>query len=190
MIAFPKFFGMRKNLYLETRMCRLKTLFVILIWIGLPTAGKSQSKFYADIGLSYIEHFSLGAGVTFRNHSLGIVYGSNCFLQPKQFSNFFGQYQLTIPRFSFSNLTPLLGLKGGHTVFSDRYYRWNVVSVIPYAGLKYPFTDQLDLYLQAGAAFSFEQSVTRLNFGEIGHYKEKLPELKIGINYKFTKTKG
>jgi hypothetical protein len=170
-------------------MNRLRTLVVILFLLGLPVSAMCQAKIYGDVGLSYIEHFSLGGGVTFRNHSLGVLYGSNFFVHPKKFSNFFGQYQLAVPRFTFANLIPLIGVKGGHTVFSDRYYRWNVASLIPFIGLQYPLTDQLNLYTHAGVAFSFEQSVTRLNFGEIGHYKNKLPELKVGVNFKFIRTK-
>jgi hypothetical protein len=165
-------------------MIKLKTVGLILSFLSLPLLANSQMRIHGQAGLSYIEHFSIGAGVSLRNHSLSLLYGSNFFVQPKKFSNYFLQYALAIPRAQFSKLIPLAGVKGGQTFFSDHYYTWDVVSLIPFVGIQTKMTEQIDLSLQTGVAFSFEQSVTRLNFGEIGHYKDTLPELKLAVIYK------
>jgi hypothetical protein len=58
-----------------------------------------------------------------------------------------------------------------------------VVHVIPFVGITYSVHHKMDLLLDFGGAFSFEQSVERIGEDEIGHYKEVLPEVKVGILY-------
>jgi hypothetical protein len=41
--------------------------------------------------------------------------------------------------------------------------------------------------VEGGGAVSFEQKVERINYGEIGHYRPFLPEMKAGVVYTFQK---
>lgn len=159
-------------------------LVITLCFVLLSRVAVGQPAFHAQAGLGYIERFSVGAGLTFLNtHSVTLLYGSTFFYKPKNFGVYLLQYHLRIPKWSFGRLTPLFGVKGGHVVFTDTYYVWEVASVIPFAGLQCPLTGRADLVVQAGTAFSFEQSVKRLNYGEIGHYRDVLPELKVAVVY-------
>lgn len=87
----------------------------------------------------------------------------------------------------FSGITPTIGIKGGHTIYTDDYYTWNLAVFIPFIGVQYPLNRKIDLLVQAGSAFSFEQSAKRISYGEIGHYRQILPEVKAGIVYNFVK---
>ena len=99
------------------------------------------------------------------------------------FSNFFIQYDYSFTKWKIKNATPRLGVKGGDSRFTDDYYRWHVVHVIPFAGITCPIRPKMDLLFEVGGAFSFEQSVERVGQGEVGHYKELLPEVKVAILY-------
>ena len=81
----------------------------------------------------------------------------------------------------------MVGIKGGHAIFTDKYYTWEVTLFIPFVALQYSLSRNVDLAFQAGGAVSFEQKVTRIDYGEIGHYRQFLPEVKTGIVYSFQK---
>lgn len=95
------------------------------------------------------------------------------------------QYNLMLHRAQVINVTPTIGIKGGNMIFTDAYYKWKLVAIIPFIGLHYPVNKQVTTFIQGGCMFSFEQSVKRIKDGEIGHYKDLLPEIKAGIVYNF-----
>ncbi len=159
-------------------------LFALLIGVGLSLESKAQFTVKAQLGVSYIEHVSTGVALKWgKNHSVSFLYGSNFFIHTNDFSNLFLQYDLSVPKWKVGKLTPRFGVKGGNSFYTDDYYRWKVVSVIPFFGASLPMGKMFDLVFEAGAAFSFEQTVNRISYGEIGHYRELLPELKAGVVY-------
>jgi hypothetical protein len=135
----------------------------------------------------------VSTGVTFRwgeNHSVTALYGSNLFINTRNFSNLFAQYDFSIPRWKVQGIIPRIGVKGGDSYYTNEYYRWHVVSLIPFAGARYPINDKFELLFEAGPVYSFEQSLQRIKAGEIGHYRYVLLELKIAVAYTlFTKNK-
>jgi hypothetical protein len=140
--------------------------------------------------VGYIEHFSIGVGATFMNqHTIAFLYGSDFFYAPNEFSNYLIQYNWTIQKLTFANVSPTLGVKGGQCIYTDDYYTWKVASIIPFLGLQYPLTPKVDLIAHAGPSFSFEQSAKRRKPGEIGHYKELLPDVKIGIVFHLSRVR-
>lgn len=150
----------------------------------------SSAQFSAEVhaGVSYIEHIS--TGITFRNgknHSFTALYGSNLFINTKNFSNLFVQYDLSIPRWTVRGTIPRVGVKGGNSFYTNEYYRWKVVSLIPYVGARYPINDNFQLLFEAGPVYSFEQYVQRIKPGEIGHYRYLLLELKVALSYSLFK---
>jgi len=169
----------------------LSILFAFLIGMCLPFGCKAQFSVKAQLGISYIEHLSTGVTLKWGNHhSASVLYGSNFFINTQDFSNLFLQYDLSVPGWKIKKLTPRFGVKGGDSYYTNEYYRWKVVSVIPFVGASLPVSDKLDLLVEVGAAFSFEQTVERINQGEIGHYRELLPEAKAAMVYTlFTKRK-
>jgi len=44
--------------------------------------------------------------------------------------------------------------------------------------------EKIELFLDAGIAVSIEHSMERINYGEIGMYREYLPEFKLGFNFR------
>ncbi len=97
------------------------------------------------------------------------------------------QYDFSFNKLKFAGVTPRIGVKGGDEIFSDDYYRWKLFSVVPFLGIQHPINGRLDLLVEGGVNYSFEQSVVRLKPGEIGHYKDILPELKVAIHYQLSK---
>jgi hypothetical protein len=157
---------------------------LVLLIILCSVGSNAQTIFQAQAGVGYIEHLSLGIGCNFSNkHSLSLLYGSNVFIRPKNFSSYLLQYTFNFNKLKFKNITPAVGIKGGTTIFTDEYYRWNVLAIIPFVELHYPLNNRFDLYIQGGCAFSFEQSVKRIKDGEIGQYKDFLPEFKTGVRF-------
>jgi hypothetical protein len=137
-----------------------------------------------QLGIGYLEHLSTGITVGLKkNDSFSFLYGSNLFYKPRDFSTLFFQYDHKIFRWSFSKFIPAAGIKVGHTVFSDNYYRWKVISAVPFISLSRNATTTLEMGTEAGLAISRIESVTRTNYGEIGNYKRYLPEVKIFIRY-------
>jgi hypothetical protein len=167
----------------------MKRILVLLLFLlNLNYSGKAQLRFQANVGLGYLEHLSAGIGCSISsNHTVSLLYGSDFFIRPKDFASYLLQYNLVLPRLGFAGITPSIGIKGGHTIYTDDYYKWEVAVIVPFMGLQYPINRKINAVVQAGAVFSFEQSVTRINYGEIGHYKDFLPEIKTGIVYTLSK---
>ena len=144
----------------------------------------AQHTFKAQAGFGYLEHFSLGGTLELNErHNLSLLYGSNFFIKPKEFSSILLQYDLEFPRWRFASFTPLAGLKGGYAIFTNENYQWQVISVVPFLGIYYPLNSQMVVRLESGPVISFEQAAKRLNYNEIGYYKPLLPEIKITMLY-------
>jgi len=144
----------------------------------------AQFMIKAQGGLSYIEHVSTGVAFGLgKRHTITLLCGSNLFINMSDFSNFFVQYDYSFTKLEFKGATPRLGIKGGDSHFTDDIYRWHVIHLIPFVGISYPVHAKMELLIEFGGAISFEQSVERVGEDEIGHYKELLPEIKVGILY-------
>jgi hypothetical protein len=157
-----------------------------ILFALLATSGRASAQIIPTIhfGLGYLEHFSLGIGSNFgTRHKVAILYGSDLFIKPKKFSTYTIQYHYDFNGLRVRNATPHFGVKAGRAVYTDTYYTWTVYVLVPFIGVRYPLHANIDFLLQGGAAFSFEQSVKRLRFGEIGHYKSILPEGRLGFVY-------
>jgi hypothetical protein len=82
------------------------------------------------LGVGYIEHFSIGAGVSFNDrHAITAHYGSNAFIKTKEFSSILLEYDFAFKNLTRCGLIPMIGLKGGHAVYTDaglsqRSSRW------------------------------------------------------------------
>ena len=120
-------------------------------------------------------------------NSVGFYYGSTLFVKPQEFSTLFVKYNRALPVFNYRNFTPGLGLKAGQTIFTDRYYRWRVLSAVPLVSLSYTLNNRTSLLAETGLAFSRIETVKRISYGEIGKYKRYLPEINISVNYALTK---
>jgi hypothetical protein len=166
-------------------------VFLLLVLSALySTSAVGQFTMKAQAGLSYIEHVSTGVAFGLgRKHTIMLLVGSNLFINMYEFSNYFIQYDYSFTKWKINNATPRLGVRGGDSHFTDDIYRWHVVHVIPFAGITYPVHAKMNLLVDFGAAFSFEQAVERVGEGEVGHYKELLPEIKVGILYTFYQKK-
>jgi hypothetical protein len=163
-----------------------KTLLLALVLSAASLPALAQVVPTAHAGVGMLEHLSLGVGCNIRaRHSIAFLYGSNLFIDPKKFSNYLVQYHYNLPKWSIRNATPLIGFKGGQAIYSDHYYTWQVMVAVPFVGFQFPVFDRLDFVAQGGVAFSFEQSVKRLNYGEIGHYRSILPEARVGLVWRF-----
>lgn len=161
---------------------RALSILVITIFLSFKSIGQVVMRVQG--GVSYIEHFSTGLALTFVDkHTISFLCGTNFFINTYEFSNLMLQYDLRIHRLAFWHLTPKVGIKGGDSIFTDEYYRWKVLNIIPYLGLQRTVRQKTDFFLEVGPAFSFEQKVKRIKSGEIGHYRELLPEFKLGIQY-------
>jgi hypothetical protein len=136
-------------------------------------------------GISYIEHFSTGITFSFsEKHNLSLLYGSNFFIKPHDFSCIMLQYDYVLNKISFAGISPGIGIKGGYSVYTNDFYKWKLSSFVPFIGLKYQINKKFEIVLDLGMAVSIEHSVERINYGEIGMYREYLPEFKLGLTYK------
>jgi hypothetical protein len=163
-----------------------KTLASLLFILFLAYPCFPQLTFKVQTGLSYIEHLSTGITLSFsEKHNISLLYGSNFFIKPKDFSTYMLQYHLKLNRMNFGRMTPAIGIKGGRVIYSDDYYKWELLTIIPFVGLHYQVNERLDIAMDLGPAISFEQSVQRISYGEIGKYRDLLPEFKIGTHYRF-----
>lgn len=161
-------------------------LFLIIISFHIPC--RAQFEFKAQTAFSYIEHFSTGLSFEFSGkRNISILYGSNFFIKPNSFSSYMLQYERYFNKVEFAGITPELGIKGGYSVFTDKYYRWTLFVIVPFAGLSYRINDYIDLAFDFGIAYSRELSLKRVGFGNIGNYKEFLPELKLTLYYKLNR---
>jgi hypothetical protein len=166
-----------------------KTLLFALVLTATSLPGFAQLLPTAHAGVGMLEHLSLGVGCNIRTrHTIAFLYGSNLFIDPKKFSNYLVQYHYNFPKWSKRSATPLIGFKGGQAIYSDDYYTWQVIVAVPFVGFQFPLIDRLDFLAQGGVAFSFEQSATRLSYGEIGHYRSILPEARVGIVWRLKRS--
>lgn len=146
---------------------------------------KAQTKFYTEAGASYIEHLSTGFGIDINsNHKIGIIYGSNFFVNTKEFYTAFLKYENSLYKIKFANLIPKVGCKGGYSVYTNKYYTWDLVAIVPYAGIQYKVNKNIALFTDVGVTISRELAMKRITLGEIGWYKRVLPEFKVGVVYK------
>jgi len=156
----------------------------LLIVTVLPFKSMAQISVKAQAGLSYIEHFSMGGRINFsEKRSLSLLYGSNFFFQPANFSSVLLQYDQILTKQKIIGITPVIGLKGGYAIYSNKYYQWKLLNFIPFIGTRYSVSKKLDLVTELGLTGSFELAVKRISYGEIGNYKTILPEFKAGIMY-------
>jgi len=158
---------------------------IITIWLLLVIinySGKAEVNFKAHLGISYIEHFSTGITLSFSNkHNISLLYGSNFLIKPQEFSSFLIQYEMLLNKIKIGSITPKFGIKGGYSIYTNNYYQWELLAVVPFIGFNYPIKNKVSLALDMGVAVSRELSLKRISYGEIGGYKQFLPELKIGI---------
>lgn len=158
-----------------------------LLWFVMIFSLKSfaQLTIHPQAGISYIEHAS--TGITLRigeHHALTALCGTNIFINMNRFSNLFAQYDYSVPRWAIAGGIPRFGVKGGNSIYTNKYYTWKVVSLIPYAGATFPVDDRFDILFEAGPVYSFEQYQHRIGQGDIGHYRYVLLELKVAVAYK------
>jgi hypothetical protein len=162
----------------------LKTPLLTCVLAFCAFQAQTQISLKGQLGVGYAEHLSTGITVAVKkNDSFSFLYGSNLFLKPRDFSTLYFQYEHTVPLLTFNKLVPAAGIKFGYTVFSDNYYRWKVVSAVPFISLSRNITSSVELGTEAGLIVSRIESVTRVNYGEIGNYKRYLPELKVLIRF-------
>jgi hypothetical protein len=163
-----------------------QTLAILILLITISYSGMAQLSVKGHAALSYIEHLSTGVTFSFSGqHHVSLLYGSNFFINTKDFSSYMFQYYLRLNRMTFAKITPVIGLKAGSSIYTDDYYKWRLVSVVPFMGTNYQLNKKIDVIFDLGAAISRVQSVKRIRQGEIGKYRELLPELKAGILYNF-----
>ncbi|HZY78085.1 MAG TPA: hypothetical protein VFE50_01085 [Cyclobacteriaceae bacterium] len=164
-------------------------LFAFSLMLATPPC-LAQVSVEAHVGLSYIEHVSTALTLrSGKNHSVTVLYGSNFFVNTHDFSNAFLQYDYSVPKWAVFGATPRFGIKGGNSFYTNKYYRWKVVSLIPFAGARYPINDKFDFLFEAGPVWSFEQYLQRRSLGEIGHYRYVLVELKVALAYNLFKSR-
>ena len=164
-----------------------KNRFILtLLLLTATLQGKAQVTLKATAGVGNMEHLSTGVGISIANtHSISLLFGSNCFIKTNKFSSYLMQYDVQVNRWQVLNTTPRIGIKGGYAIYTNDYYRWKLLQVIPFVGLSYPLSSRLDLFTDGGVAISRELSEERVAFGEIGRYKKYLPEVKVGVTYHF-----
>jgi len=154
------------------------------IFIFLINNCKAQVKLKAQVGISYIEHFTTGIELSFKNkHKVSLIYGSDFFIKPQDFSSFMLQYESSLNRLKIKRFTPKIGVKGGYSIYTNKYYQWQLMALVPYIGSNYSINDNFDLAFDLGITFSREISMKRISYGEVGWYKEVLPEIKLAILY-------
>jgi hypothetical protein len=170
------------------RALMIKRITTILLFLILVIS-RCNAQFSINIqtGLGYIEHFSTGIAFGLGNNNLSLIYGSDFFINTSDFSTYMIQYDRNVNRFKFNGFVPKAGIKGGYSIYTNRYYKWTLYSIVPYIGIGYPVSRRMDLDFDLGIAFSEEQSLERIRYGEIGAYKKHLPELKLSLVYHLLK---
>lgn len=144
----------------------------------------SQSRVDFQIGYGYLEHFSTGVGLKIKeNHKISFILGSNFFMNLNKFAAY--QLQYEYPNLFKRKLLLNFGLKGGYSIYSNRYNKWELLSVTPISNLKYRLKDNLSFVTTLGLTYSKILKEERLEMGEIGWYREFLPEIKIALLYDF-----
>jgi hypothetical protein len=162
----------------------MKQLLVLFLpaLIFFTEKSHAQTVFKVQAGAGYIEHFSTGIGVSIRGkHQLFFLYGSNLYIKPADFSSFLLQYQRLILHSKLGGIDFNVGLKGGYAIYTNQYYQWKLFTAIPYLGTSYRVGEKSELFVEGGAAFNQALSLKRREYGEIGTYKDLLPEFKFGL---------
>lgn len=162
-----------------------KTALILVALLMIYFSADSQFSVRLQTGISYIEHFSAGITFSFSDkHDLSVIYGSDFFFNQKDFLNILLQYNYNLTRLNFAGITPAMGIKGGYAIYSNKYYRWEMTEIIPFTRFIYLLKEKISLFFDAGVTISIEHSVERISYGEIGMYREYLPEFKLGLNFK------
>jgi hypothetical protein len=165
-------------------MTRRTALILTVLLLNFASAN-AQFSVRLQTGISYIEHFSAGMTFSFSDkHDLSVLYGSDFFFNQRDFLNILLQYNYNLTGLNFAGFTPAIGIKGGYAIYSNKYYRWELTEIIPFARFKYQLKEKIELFLDAGVAVSIEHSMERISYGEIGMYRQYLPELKLGLNFR------
>lgn len=160
-------------------------LMILPVFLSLSRESCAQTVVKLQIGVGYIEHFSTGIGVSMgEKHQLFFLYGSNLYIKPADFSSFMLQYQRLILHSKLLGIDFNIGLKGGYAIYTNRYYQWKLITAIPYLGTSYRLGDKTELFLEGGVANNQTLSLKRRKYGEIGTYKEWLPEFKLGLSFR------
>jgi len=166
---------------------KMRKQFILLIVASFfySLLANSQTKLYTEIAASYIEHLSTGVGIDINsNHKIGVLFGSNFFANTDEFYSLFLMYENTLERLKMRKVLPQIGCKGGYSIYTNKYYSWDLAVIVPYVGLSHSLNNNISFFTNAGLAISRELSMTRVNLGEMGFYKRFLPEFKIGVVYK------
>jgi hypothetical protein len=157
-------------------------VFYLLLIVFVHNSTKAEIDFKLQSGLGYIEHFSTGIGIAINNkHSLSVLYGSDFFINARSFSSYLLQYEYFFYNLKYACFVPKIGLKGGYSVYTNNFYKWELIKAVPTIGVVYTINNCFDLYADIGIALSRELTMKRIRFGEIGWYRKQLPEFKIGI---------
>ncbi|MFN8206879.1 MAG: hypothetical protein U0T82_05645 [Bacteroidales bacterium] len=161
-----------------------RTIIILAVCLTATFHSPAQARLECLTGVGYLEHFITGAGIKFKNgSSVTFRYGSNFFVNPHSFSSFSLQYERNLNRPHIEPFHLNYGLRGGYAIYSNTYYRWKLVFLVPFAGLNYQLNEKLILGLQAGFSVNRELSAERLEWGEIGWYREYLPEFNVSLSY-------
>lgn len=142
---------------------------------------RSQPKIGVSSGIGYQDHFSVGLGLYAQRHAFSLHYGSNFFIHTNDFFACQIQYEYLFDKLTFWHFKPKTGIKSGYSVFTNQYYQWEITSLTTFAGIVRPLTEKTILAADFGVTYSRELSLKRKNFGEVGHYKTYLPEIKFSI---------
>ena len=163
-----------------------KILHIVALLLTLSLSAAGQITLRAVAGVSNVEHLSTGIEVNFSNRqNIALLLGTNAFIRTNNFVSYLLQYDVQVNELKFYGITPRLGLKGGYSIYTNDYYRWKLVQVVPFVDFSCPLNNKIGLYTDLGMAISHELSIDRVAFGEIGSYKQYLPELKLGVSYRF-----
>lgn len=156
----------------------------LLLIISLHHQSRAQFAVKAQTGISYIEHFSTGLTFAFSGkHNVSLLYGSNFFIKPKDNSSYLIQYDRLINRIRFLGITPKIGIKGGVSFYTNEYYQWKLIVIVPFIGFNYHISNRIGTFLDLGIVYSREESLKRIKYGNIGNYKDYLPEIKLGLYF-------
>jgi len=157
----------------------------LLLFLALQASCKAQHAWNVQTGLGYLEHFSAGMTLSLQDkHHVSLLYGSNFFVKPGDFTTLLLQYERSLNRWQFAGFTPKWGVKGGWGIYTNTYYRWNLLMLAPFAGLNHPITKRISFFMDLGIVRSHPLSLERIQAGAFGSYKHYLPECKIGLHYR------
>lgn len=161
-------------------MKKIYQIVFLLLFINIKAF--CQSNIYFQLGYGYLEHLSTGIGCRFKdNHRIFLSYGSNFYINTKEFSSI--QLQYEYPNKIPNKFKLNYGIKGGYSIYSNNYYRWRLITLTPILNFNLKLSDKLIFVSTIGLTYSRAIEMKRLANGEIGWYKEFLPELKFSMIY-------